>query len=88
MPVSPRVYLVRLPNPECPLHWERRGAFRNGSLKFQGRQPTLNEALAAEPAERVEGEEQLWQIQFCDYVVLSSAGKASPAGSQRTSGIP
>ena len=56
-----QVYLVRLPNPECPLHWERRGAFRNGSLKFQGRQPTLNEALAAEPAAVVEGEEQLRQ---------------------------
>ena len=56
-----QVYLVRLPNPECPLHWERRGAFRNGSLTFQGRQPTLYEALAAEPAAVVEGEEQLRQ---------------------------
>ena len=83
-----RLYREWGPNPEWPLHWERRGAFRKGSPKFQGRQPNLSETLAMEPAELVEVEEQLWQIQFCDYVVLSSAGKASPAGSQRTSGIP
>ena len=56
-----RVYLKPLPYQECPPHWERRGAFRNGSLKFQGRQPNLSEALAGEPAELVEVEEQLRQ---------------------------
>ena len=56
-----RLYRERVPNPECPLHWERRGAIRNGSLKFQGRRPNLSETLAMEPAAVVEGEEQLRQ---------------------------
>ena len=59
-----RVDLERLPCPECPPHWERREAFRNGSLKFQRRQPKLSGALAAEPAELVEVEEQLQQTYF------------------------
>jgi len=58
------VYLVRLPNPEYPLHWERRGAIQNGSPKFQGRQPKLIEALAGEPTALVEVEEQLRQSPF------------------------
>ena len=57
-----RLYREWGPNPEYPLHWARRGAFRNGSLKFQGRQPTLNEALTGEPAALAEVEEQLRQI--------------------------
>ena len=56
-----RLYREWGPNPEYPLHWERRGAFRKGSLKFQGRQPNLSEALTGEPAELVEVEEQLRQ---------------------------
>ena len=56
-----RVDLEWLPCQECPPHWKLRGAYRNGSLKFQGRQPNLSEALAAEPAELVEVEEQLQQ---------------------------
>ena len=56
-----RLYREQVPNPEYPLHWERRGAFRNGSLKFQGRQPKLIEALAGEPAALVEVEELLRQ---------------------------
>ena len=42
---SPREYPERVPDPEYPLHWERRRVRRDGSLKFQGRQPHLSEAL-------------------------------------------
>ena len=41
----------------------------DGSLKFQGWQPHLSEALAGEAVGLVEVEEELWQIWFCDYKV-------------------
>ena len=65
-----------MPDPEYPLHWERR---RDGSLKFQGRHPHLSEALAGEAVGLVEGEEELWQIWFCDYkvAVLDAARRPS-----------
>ena len=78
-----QVYLVRLPNPECPLHWERRGAFRNGSLKFQGRQPNLSEALTVEPAELVEVEEQLRQTYVPQLRRSGAGGHAREAPSRR-----
>lgn len=40
---------------------------RDGSLKLQGRQPHLSEALAGEAAGLVEVEEELEQFWFCDY---------------------
>ena len=40
---------------------------RDGSLKLQGRQPHLSEALAGEAAGLVEVEEELDQFWFCDY---------------------
>ena len=67
--LTDRLYREWGPNPEFPLHWELRGAFRNGSLKFQGQQPNLSETLAMEPAELVEVEKQLRQIRFCDYLL-------------------
>ncbi len=42
---------------------------RDGSLKSQGRQPYLSEALAGEAVGLVEVKEELWQIWFCDYNV-------------------
>ena len=48
---------------------------RDGSLKLQGRQPHLSEALAGEAAGLVEVEEELDQFWFCDYqmAVLDAA---------------
>lgn len=63
---SGREYPERVPDPEYPLYWERRRVRRDGSLKFQGRQPHLSEALAGEAVGLVEVEEELWQIWFCD----------------------
>ena len=65
----------RVPDPEYPLYWERRRECRDGSLKFQGRQPYLSEALAGDVVGSVEVEEDLWQIWFCGYkvAVLDSA---------------
>ena len=57
---------------------------RDGSLKFQGRQPHLSEALAGEAVGLVEFGEELWQIWFCDYnvAVLDAAqGKLWGVGS-------
>ena len=79
---SAREYPERVPDPEYPLHWERRRVRRDGSLKFQGRQPHLSEALAGEAVGLVE--EELWQIWFCDYkvAVLDTAqGKLWGVGS-------
>ena len=79
---SAREYPERVPDPEYPLHWERRRVRRDGSLKFQGRQPHLSEALAGEAVGLVE--EELWQIWFCDYnvAVLDAAqGKLWGVGS-------
>ena len=45
---SARAYPERVPDPEYPAHWERRRVRRDGSLKFQGRQPHLSAALAGE----------------------------------------
>ena len=73
-----------MPNPEYPLHWERRRVRRDGSLKFQGRQPHLSEALAGEAVGLVEVEDELWPIWFCDYkvAVLDAAqGKLWGVGS-------
>ena len=81
---SAREYPERVPDPEYPLYWERRRVRRDGSLKFQGRQPHLSEALAGEAVGLVEVEEELWQIWFCDYkvAVLDAAqGKLWPVGS-------
>ena len=74
-----RLYRESGPNPEYPLHWERRGAFRNGSLKFQGRQPNLSETLAMEPAAVVEGEEQLRQTYVPQLRRRGAGGHATEA---------
>ena len=81
---SAREYPERVPDPEYPLYWERRRVRRDGSLKFQGRQPHLSEALAGEAVGLVEVEEQLWQIWFCDYKVAvwdAAQGKLWGVGS-------
>ena len=57
-----------MPDPEYPLYWERRW---DGSLEFQGRQLHLSEALAGEAVGLVEGDEELWQIWYCDYKVAA-----------------
>ena len=76
---STREYPKRVPDPEYPLHWERCRVRRDGSLKFQGRQPHLSEALAGEAVGLVEVEEELWQIWFSDYkvAVLDAARRPS-----------
>ena len=82
-----RLYREWGPNPEWPLHWERRGAFRKGSPKFQARQPNLSETLAMEPAAVVEGEEQLRQT-YVPQLRRSGAGGHAREAPRRRLGRP
>lgn len=61
---APRAYPKQVPEPEYPGHWERRRVRRDGSVKFQGREYFLSEALIGETTGWVEVEEAIWQIWF------------------------
>ena len=78
-----RLYREQVPDPEYPLHWERRGAIQNGSPKFQARQPNLSETLAMEPAAVVEGEEQLRQTYVPQLRRRGAGGHTIEAPSRR-----
>ena len=59
-----RPYPQQIPEPEYPGHWERRRVRHDGSVKFQGQEYFLSEALAGETTGWVEVEEAIWQIWF------------------------
>lgn len=59
-----RSYPQQVPEPEYPGHWERRRVRRDGSVKFQGREYFLSEALRGETTGWVEVDEDIWQIWF------------------------
>jgi transposase InsO family protein len=59
-----RPYPKQVPEPEYPGHWECRRVRRDGSVKFQGREYFLSEALRGETTGWVEVDEDIWQIWF------------------------
>ena len=59
-----RTYPTQIPEPEYPVHWERRRVRQDGRVKFQGRMYFLSEALAGETTGWVEVAEDIWQIRF------------------------
>jgi hypothetical protein len=59
-----RPYPKQVPEPEYPGHWERRRVRHDGSVKFQGSEYFLSEALSGETTGWVEADEDIWQIWF------------------------
>lgn len=58
-----------MPVPQYPLHGERQQVRRDGSPRFQIRQPRLSETLAGEAPGLVGVEEEPSQLWFCPHGV-------------------